>query len=53
MISPSGYIDLVVNILFYISLPAILAAPGVVFEIVAQVVSARLKPIEEPVESSD
>ncbi len=53
VISPSGYINLVVNVLFYISLPAILAAPGVVFEIVAQVVSTRLKPIEESEESSD
>ncbi|KXH75988.1 MAG: hypothetical protein AM326_08105 [Candidatus Thorarchaeota archaeon SMTZ-45] len=51
VISPSGNIDPILIALFYISLPAILVAPYVVFEIGAQIISARMKRIESPEET--
>ncbi|MFX1606099.1 MAG: hypothetical protein ACFFDD_09335 [Promethearchaeota archaeon] len=47
VINPAGYTDPFLNALFYISLPAILASPYVIFELVSEAVKGRMESSED------
>ena len=53
MISPTGYVDPLLDALFYIFLPAVLALPYVIYEAGAEVINARMKRIGSSEDTSD